>query len=116
MLLPEPARLLAGGHELVLLPPAGEGGAVLHVLEEVRLLHGQILVHDLEELAVGEDVGGADLHRHARQLVHGGLALVVVQAAARGHPPPHRLANAHKHALHHAHPVVSQRAVLNIFS
>ena len=66
----------------MLLPPPLEGHPVLHVLEKVCLLDREVLIHDLEELAVGEDAGRADLHCHGGQLVQGGLAGVVVKVAA----------------------------------
>ena len=47
----------------MLLPPPCEGHPILHVLEEVCLLDREVLVHYLEELAVSEDVGSADLEK-----------------------------------------------------
>ena len=106
--VPEPPGLLARRHKLVLLPPPPEGHPVLHVLEEVCLLDREVFVHYLEELAVCENVRGADLHRHGGQLVQGGLAGVVVQVGAGGDSLPQRVPAPHKHPLDNTHPVLGE--------
>ena len=93
-------------------PSADESHSILDVLEEICFLNGQIFVHDLEELPVGEDVRGAHLDCHPTQLVHGRLAGVVVEAGAGGQSWPHSVSDAHKHPLNHSHSVMTQRMIL----
>ena len=89
----------------MLLSPAEEGDPVLHVLEEVRLLYGEVFVHDLEELPVQEDVRCPDLYGHGPQLLKRCLTGVVVVGSAVDDELPDGVPDPGEHPLDHPRPV-----------